>query len=62
MRTVLDLVAAVFWGAVVGLSVFDRERSRPESSSCSRCGYGLCPDEISVGVSECFRCAHGAAT
>ncbi len=58
MRLVLDLAVTVFWGAIVGLSVFDREWGRPESSSCSRCGGGLCPDEISAGCGECFRCAH----
>ena len=51
-------MVTLFWGAIVGISVFDREWGRPESSSCARCSYGLAPDEISVGVKECFRCAH----
>lgn len=58
MRFFLDAMVTLFWGAIVGISVFDREWGRPESSSCARCSYGLAPDEISVGVKECFRCAH----
>ena len=58
MRFFLDVMVTLFWGAIVGISVFDREWGQPESSLCARCGYGLAPDEISVGVGECFRCAH----